>query len=168
MKHAAAPAPPHRGLLIKSAGLLVAISPLCAWNYWNSIPSAALLAPLLLASLFAGTAWAMNKNVRETFHPVLPAVRLTLAAGLAFTLITLFSQAALNWLPQVLAGTAVMPPAWIIPLGHLNLLVTFCALLLLTMAAAYACLLCTVKLGIRPAAGKRGRTPEPGLPAESR
>ncbi|MFR4416214.1 MAG: hypothetical protein ACLT8E_01760 [Akkermansia sp.] len=45
-----------------------------------------------------------------------------------------------------------MPPAWIIPLGHLNLLVTFCALLLLTMAAACACLLCIGKRGIRPTA----------------
>ena len=154
MNHAAAPASPHRGLLIKIAGLLVAVSPLCAWNYWNSIPSTALLTPLLLAALFAGTAWAMKKNVRETFRPVLPAVRLTLAAGLAFTLITQLSQAALNWLPQVLAGTAIMPPAWIIPLGHLNLLVTFCALLLLTMAAAWACLLCIGKRGSRPTAEK--------------
>lgn len=95
-----------------------------------------------------------EKNVRETFRPVLPAVRLTLAAGLAFTLITQLSQAALNWLPQVLAGTAIMPPAWIIPLGHLNLLVTFCALLLLTMAAACACLLCIGKRGSRPTAEK--------------
>lgn len=109
-----------------------------------------------------------EKNVRETFRPVLPAVRLTLAAGLAFTLITQLSQAALNWLPQVLAGTAIMPPAWIIPLGHLNLLVTFCALLLLTMAAACACLLCIGKRGIRPTAEKRNRTPEPGLPDGSR
>lgn len=62
MNHAAAPASPHRGLLIKIAGLLVAVSPLCAWNYWNSIPSTALLPPLLLAALFAGTAWAMKKK----------------------------------------------------------------------------------------------------------
>lgn len=95
-------------------------------------------------------------------------MRLTLAAGLAFTLITQLSQAALNWLPQVLAGTAIMPPAWIIPLGHLNLLVTFCALLLLTMAAAWACLLCIGKRGSRPTAEKRNRTPEPGLPDGSR
>lgn len=47
-----------------------------------------------------------------------------------------------------------MPPAWIIPLGHLNLLVTFCALLLLTMAAAWACLLCIGKRGSRPTAEK--------------
>lgn len=47
-----------------------------------------------------------------------------------------------------------MPPAWIIPLGHLNLLVTFCALLLLTMAAACACLLCIGKRGSRPTAEK--------------
>lgn len=154
MNRAAAPAPPRRGLLVKSAGILAAASPLCAWNYWNSIPSAALLAPLLLAALFAGTARAMKKDVRETFRPVLPAVRLALAAGLAFTAVTLLSQAAFTWLPQVLAGTAIMPPAWIIPLGHLNLLVTFCALLLLTMAAAYACLLCTGRRAARPAAEK--------------
>lgn len=154
MNRAAAPAPPRRGFLIKSAGFLVSASPLCAWNCWNTLPSAALLAPLLLAALFAGTVRAMKKNVHETFLPVLPAVRLTLAAGLAFTAVTLFSQAALNWLPQALAGTAIMPPAWIIPLGHLNLLVTFCALLLLGMAAACACLLCIGKRAALPNAEK--------------
>lgn len=86
-----------------------------------------------------------EKNVRKTFRPILPAIRLTLAAGLAFTAATLIFQVLFNWLPQVLAGTAAMPPAWLIPLGHLNLLAHFCSLLLLTMAAAYACLLCTGK-----------------------
>lgn len=154
MNCAAAPATPRRGLLVRSAGILVAVSSLCAWSYWNSLPSLALLAPLFLTVLIAGTARAMKKNVRDTLRPVLPAVRLTLAAGLAFTAVTLLSQAAFTWLPQVLAGTAIMPPAWIIPLGHLNLLVTFCALLLLTMAAAYACLLCTGRQLIRPTAEK--------------
>lgn len=145
MNCAAAPATPRRGLLVRSAGILVAVSSLCAWSYWNSLPSLALLAPLFLTVLIAGTARAMKKNVRGTLRPVLPAVRLTLAAGLAFTAVTLLSQATFTWLPQVLAGTAILPPSWIIPLGHLNLLVTFCALLLLTMAAAYACLLCAGK-----------------------
>lgn len=157
MDHATAPAPPHRGLLVKSAGILVAVSPLCAWTSWNRLPSLALLAPLFLAALFAGTARAMNKNVRETFRPVLPAARLTLAAGLAFTAVILLSQAAFTWLPEVLAGTAVMPPAWIIPLGHLHLLVILSSLLLLTMTAAYACLLCAGKRGRRPAAGTTAR-----------
>ena len=120
MNHDAAPAPPHRGLLIKSVGLLVAVSPLCAWPLRDILPSAALLAPLFLASVFAGTAWAMKKNIHETFLPVLPAVRVTLAAGIAFT-------------------------AVIIPLGHLNLLVILCSFLLLTLAASYACLLCIGK-----------------------
>lgn len=149
MNHAAASAPPRRGLLVKSAGILVAVSPLCAWKYWNSLPSAALLVPLLLTALLAGTIWAMRKNVRETLHPVLPAVRCTLAAGLAFTAITLLSQSAFTWLPEVLGGMGLMPLAWIIPLGHLNLLISFCALFLLTLAAAYACLLCTGKAGMR-------------------
>lgn len=149
MNHAAASAPPRRDLLVKSAGILVAVSSLCAWKYWNSLPSAALLAPLLLTALLAGTIWAMRKNVRETLHPVLPAVRCTLAAGLAFTAITLLSQSAFTWLPEVLGGMGLMPLAWIIPLGHLNLLISFCALFLLTLAAAYACLLCTGKAGMR-------------------
>lgn len=154
MNHAAASAPPHRGLLVKSAGILAAASPLCAWSYWNSLPSAALLAPLFFTALLAGTIRAMGKNVRETLGPVLPAVRLSLAAGLAFTAVLLLSQSAFAWLPEVLAGMGLMPPAWIIPLGHLNLLVSFCALLLLTLAAAWACLLCMEKGGIRPVAGK--------------
>lgn len=145
MNHDAAPAPPHRGLLIKSAGLLVAVSPLCAWPLRDILPSVALLAPLFLASVFAGTAWAMKKNIHETFLPVLPAVRVTLAAGMAFTAVILFSQAAFIWLPLVLAGTAAIPHAWLIPLGNLNLLVILCSLLLLTLAASYACLLCIGK-----------------------
>lgn len=149
MNHAAASAPPRRGLLVESAGILVAVSPLCAWKYWNSLPSAALLAPLLLTALLTGTIWAMRKNVRETLRPVLPAVRCTLAAGLAFTAVTLLSQSAFTWLPEVLGGMGLMPLAWIIPLGHLNLLISFCALFLLTLAAAYACLLCTGKAGMR-------------------
>lgn len=149
MDHAVASAPPQRGLLVKSAGILTAVSPLCAWKYWNSLPSAALLAPLLLTGLLAGTAWAMRKNVRETLLPVLPAVRCTLAAGLAFTAVLLLSRSAFAWLPEVLAGMGLMPLAWVIPLGHLNLLISFCALFLLTLEAAYACLLCTRKGGMR-------------------
>lgn len=145
MDHATASAPPHGGLLVKSAGILVAVSPLCAWKYVNYVPSAALLAPLLLTALAAGTAWAMKKNVRETLLPVLPAVRFTLAAGLAFTAAILLSLAFFTWLPQVMAGMGLMPPSWIIPLGHLHLLISLSALLLLTLAAAYACFLCTGK-----------------------
>ena len=104
MNHAAAPAPPPRGLLIKSAGLLTAVSPLCTWLLWDTLPAAALLAPLFLISIFAGTARAMKKNIHETFLPVLPSVWLTLAAGLAFTAVSLFSQAVFIWLPQILAG----------------------------------------------------------------
>lgn len=122
MNHAAAPAPPPRGLLIKSAGLLTAVSPPCTWLLWDTLPAAALLAPLFLVSIFAGTARAMKKNIHETFLPVLPSVWLTLAAGLAFTAVSLLSQAVFIWLPQILAGTAAMPHAWLIPLGHLNLL----------------------------------------------
>lgn len=132
MNHDAAPAPPPRGLLIKSAGLLTAISPLCTWLLWDTLPASALLAPLFLVSIFAGTARAMKKNIHETFLPVLPAVWLTLAAGLAFTAVSLFSQAAFIWLPQILTGTAAMPHAWLIPLGHLNLLAILSSLLLLT------------------------------------
>lgn len=169
MNHAAASAPPRRGLLVKSAGILVAVSPLCAWKYWNSLPSAALLAPLLLTALLAGTIWAMRKNVRETLHPVLPAVRCTLAAGLAFTAVTLLSQSAFTWLPEVLGGMGLMPLAWIIPLGHLNLLISFCALFLLTLAAAYACLLCTGKAGMRrPWRQGTGSNPSPQLSRISR
>ena len=151
MNHAAAPAPPPRGLLIKSTGLLTAVSPLCTWLLWDTLPAAALLAPLFLVSIFAGMARAMKKNIHETFLPVLPAVWLTLAAGL-------FSQAVFIWLPQILAGTAAMPHAWLIPLGHLNLLAILSSLLLLTLAAAYACLLCIGKKTIRPAAGKTQAT----------
>ena len=100
MNHAAAPAPPPRGLLIKSAGLLTAVSPLCTWLLWDTLPAAALLAPLFLISIFAGTARAMKKNIHETFLPVLPSVWLTLAAGLAFTAVSLFSQAVFIWLPD--------------------------------------------------------------------
>ena len=149
MNHAAAPAPPPRGLLIKSTGLLTAVSPLCTWLLWDTLPAAALLAPLFLVSIFAGTARAMKKNIHETFLPVLPAVWLTLAAGLAFPA---------GGLPQILAGTAAMPHAWLIPLGHLNLLAILSSLLLLTLAAAYACLLCIGKKTIRPAAGKTQAT----------
>ena len=134
MNHAAAPAPPPRGLLIKSAGLLTAVSPPCTWLLWDTLPAAALLAPLFLVSIFAGTARAMKKNIHETFLPVLPSVWLTLAAGLAFTAVSLFSQAVFIWLPQILAGTAAMPHAWLIPLGHLNLLAILSSLLLLTLA----------------------------------
>ena len=150
MNHAAAPAPPPRGLLIKSTGLLTAVSPLCTWLLWDTLPAAALLVPLFLVSIFAGTARAMKKNIHETFLPVLPAVWLTLAAGLAFTAVSLFSQ--------ILAGTAAMPHAWLIPLGHLNLLAILSSLLLLTLAAAYACLLCIGKKTTRPAAGKTQAT----------
>lgn len=62
MNHAAAPAPPPRGLLIKSTGLLTAVSPLCTWLLWDTLPAAALLAPLFLVSIFAGTARAMKKK----------------------------------------------------------------------------------------------------------
>ncbi len=145
MNHITAPAPSHRGLPVKIVGMLLSVSPLCAWNFWNSCPSSALLAPLFLATALAGTARVMKKNVRKTFLPILLAIRLTLAAGLAFTAATLIFQVFFNWLPQMLAGTATIPPAWLIPLGHLNLLAHFCSLLLLTMAAAYACLLCAGK-----------------------
>lgn len=145
MNHLVASAPSYRNLPVKIAGMLLAISPLCVWNFWKTFPSSALLAPLLLAAALAGTARAMKKNVRETFLPIFPAIRLTLAAGLAFTAADLGFQALFNWLPQALVGTATMPPAWLIPLGHLNLLAHFCSLLLLTMAAAYACLLCAGK-----------------------
>ena len=162
----AAPAPPPRGLLIKGAGLLTAV-PLCTWLLWDTLPAAALLAPLFLISIFAGTARAMKKNIHETFLPVLPSVWLTLAAGLAFIAVSLFSQAVFIWLPQILAGTAAMPHAWLIPLGHLNLLAILSSLLLLTLAAAYACLLCIGKKTIRPAAGKLNSLPLP-FPAEQR
>lgn len=56
-----------------------------------------------------------------------------------------------------------MPHAWLIPLGHLNLLAILSSLLLLTLAAAYACLLCIGKKTIRPAAGKRKPQPDPCL-----
>ena len=100
----------------------------------------------------------MKKNIHGTFLPVLPAVWLTLAAGLAFTADSLFSQAAFIWLPQILTGTTAMPHAWLIPLGHLNLLAILSSLLLLTLAAAYACLLCIGKKTTRPAAGKTQAT----------
>lgn len=110
-----------------------------------------------------------EKNIHETFLPVLPSVWLTLAAGLAFTAVSLFSQAVFIWLPQILAGTAAMPHAWLIPLGHLNLLAILSSLLLLTLAAAYACLLCIGKKTIRPAAGKTQATACPlPFPAEQR
>ena len=163
MNHAAAPAPPPRGLLIKSTGLLTAVSPLCTWLLWDTLPAAALLAPLFLVSIFAGTARAMKKNIHETFLPVLPAVWLTLAAGLAFTAVSLFSQAAFIWLPQILAGTAAMPHAWLIPLGHLNLLAILSSLLLLTLAAAYACLLWIGKKTTQRLLEKRKPQPDPCL-----
>ena len=163
MNHAAAPAPPPRGLLIKSTGLLTAVSPLCTWLLWDTLPAAALLAPLFLISIFAGTARAMKKNIHETFLPVLPAVWLTLAAGLAFTAVSLFSQAVFIWLPQILAGTAAMPHAWLIPLGHLNLLAILSSLLLLTLAAAYACLLCIGKKTTQRLLEKRKPQPDPCL-----
>lgn len=59
MNHDAAPAPPPRGLLIKSAGLLTAISPLCTWLLWDTLPASALLAilsSLLLLTLAAAYA----------------------------------------------------------------------------------------------------------------
>ncbi len=158
MNHAAAPAPPPRGLLIKSAGLLTAVSPLCAWHLWGPDPAAAWLAARGRGTRVAGAEGAMKKNIHETFLPVLPSVWLTLAAGLAFTAVSLFSQAVFIWLPQILAGTAAMPHAWLIPLGHLNLLAILSSLLLLTLAAAYACLLCIGKKTIRPAAGKTQAT----------
>ena len=158
MNHAAAPAPPPRGLLIKSTGLLTAVSPPLHMAPLGHPPCRRIAGPLFLVSIFAGTARAMKKNIHETFLPVLPAVWLTLAAGLAFTAVSLFSQAAFIWLPQILAGTAAMPHAWLIPLGHLNLLAILSSLLLLTLAAAYACLLCIGKKTIRPAAGKTQAT----------
>lgn len=100
MNHDAAPAPPPRGLLIKSAGLLTAISPLCTWLLWDTLPASALLAPLFLVSIFAGTARAMKKNIHETFLPVLPAVWLTLAAGLAFTAVSLFPRRPSSGFPR--------------------------------------------------------------------
>ncbi len=55
------------------------------------------------------------------------------------------------------------------PLGHLNLLAILSSLLLLTLAAAYACLLCIGKKTIRPAAGKTQATACPlPFPAEQR
>ena len=174
MNHDAAPAPPPRGLLIKSAGLLTAISPLCTWLLWDTLPASALLAPLFLVSIFAGTARAMKKNIHETFLPVLPQetfhlggeVHIAVArAGLGFLYKYLFAR----YLDRVAAdvdGTllpinvpaAAMPHAWLIPLGHLNLLAILSSLLLLTLAAAYACLLCIGKKTTRPAAGKTQAT----------
>ena len=62
-----------------------------------------------------------------------------------------------------------MRAAWLIPLGHLNLLAILSSLLLLTLAAAYACLLCIGKKTIRPAAGKTQATACPlPFPAEQR
>ena len=172
MNHAAAPAPPPRGLLIKSAGLLTAVSPLCTWLLWDTLPAAALLAPLFLISIFAGTARAMKKNIHETFLPVLPSVWLTLAAGLAFTAVSLFSQAVFIWLPQILAGTAataremavisisIISRFWRTAMKNVKVKLSAIvgAFVLLTLAAAYACLLCIGKKTIRPAAGKTQAT----------
>lgn len=129
--------------LAAAAGILVSASPLAVWACWRQMPSMALLAPLLLLGLIAGTALALKKHVRRTLEPILPSVRLTLAASAIFTAVCLFSQAAFSCLPLMLTGMGIMPCAWIIPLGHVHLAIQMTALLILSMTAACACLLCT-------------------------
>lgn len=143
MNPAVPSSPPHENRLITCTGILISAAPLAVWACWQKMPSMALLAPLLLLGLAAGTILALKKNVRRSLLPILPAIRFTLAAAAIFTAVCLFSLVFLSCLPSLLAAMGQLPSAWIIPLGHLNLLIQTCALLLLSMAAACACLPCT-------------------------
>lgn len=138
---------PHENRLISCAGILISSAPLAVWACWQKMPSIAFLAPLLLLGLTAGAILGLKKNVRRTLFPILPSIRFTLAASAIFTAVCLFSLIVFSCLPNLLAASGLMPFSWIIPLGRLNLLIQMCSLLLLSIAAAYACLLCTGKEG---------------------
>ena len=74
-------------------------------------------------------------------------IRFTLGAALAFTAICLASQNLFIFLPEALAAMGKLPHTFLVPLIQGNLLVHLASLALLTLAAAYSCMLCLGKRG---------------------
>lgn len=124
------------GLPTTSAGLLVSVSPLCVWTCWQTFPSVSVLAPLFLTGLIAGAAVPGGHRVRCALKPLFPALRFTLFTALLFTAVCVISEALFLHLPLILAAKGLMPATWLVTLGHASLLIRFCALVLLTLAAA--------------------------------
>lgn len=147
--HSGSPLSPRlHSILRKTGGIIVSLSPLAVWMTWQTLPSLALLAPLAVVGLLAAAALACKRSLRKELSPVLPAIRFTLAAGLAFTAAALASVSLFIYLPMELADMGFMPPSLLIPLIQTNLLVHLGALGLLTLAAAYSCLRCVISRGI--------------------
>lgn len=141
--HSGSPLSPRlHSILRKTGGIIVSLSPLAVWMTWQTLPSLALLAPLAAAAL------ACKRSLRKELSPVLPAIRFTLAAGLAFTAAALASVSLFIYLPMELTDMGLMPPSLLIPLIQTNLLIHLGALGLLTLAAAYSCLRCVISRGI--------------------
>ena len=134
-------------LFTKSAGMRTSVSPLAAWMKWQTLPSAALLAPLAVIGLLACAAPFCKRSARGMLEPLLPPIRFSLGAALAFTAICLASQNLFIFLPEALAAMGKLPHTFLVPLIQGNLLVPQASLALLTLAAAYSCMLCLGKRG---------------------
>ena len=119
--------------------MLISVSPLAAWMKWQTFPSAALLAPLAVIGLLACAAPFCKRSARGMLEPLLPP--------LAFTAICLASQNLFIFLPEALAAMGKLPHTFLVPLIQGNLLVHLASLALLTLAAAYSCMLCLGKCG---------------------
>lgn len=127
--------------------MLISVSPLAVWMKWQTLPSTALLAPLAVIALVACAAPFCKSSVRGMLEPLLPPIRFTLGAALAFTAICLASQNLFIFLPEMLAAMGKLPHSFLVPLIQGNLLVHLASLALLTLAAAYSCTLCVGKRG---------------------
>lgn len=94
----------------------------------------------------------MRRTVLQTLrtrHAGAPPSAHPLHAGaaLAFTAICLASQNLFIFLPEALAAMGKLPHTFLVPLIQGNLLVHLASLALLTLAAAYSCMLCLGKRG---------------------
>lgn len=121
----------------QGASALICASPLTAWVAWKQWPSTAILTPLCLAVLIAGISLLCRRPIRQIFSPVQTALRFALTAGFVFTAACLTAQVTMIQLPAILVLEGCLPPAWLVLLGHLNMLAHLGSLILLTLAVLF-------------------------------
>lgn len=129
--------PSIQQIVHQGASALLYASPLTAWAAWKQWPSTAILAPLCLAALMEGIGLLCGQSFRQIFSPVQAALRFALIAGLVFTAACLTAQVTMMQLPAILVNEGCLPPAWLVLLGHLNMLAHLGSLILLTLAVLF-------------------------------
>ena len=133
-------------LFTKSAGMLISVSPLAAWMKWQTLPSAALLAPLAVIGLLACAALFCKRLHAACWSPSFRPSASRWGRP--------WPSRPFAWPPRIFSSS--FPRRWRPwktsahfprPLIQGNLLVHLASLALLTLAAAYSCMLCLGKRG---------------------